>query len=478
MMANDLIGGGEEFERFRAALSRRFGDKVYSSWMSDLEYEDRTEDCVTLSTESEFKRDAIGQRFILIMKDTWSESVSPIRRLRVVARRRFEEGVRRIEALRPRGIETSAAPRMNGHDHAARKAGPETAPGSFDQLAAPVDAQMTFEAFAVDETNSLAHAAVRQVFVENASSEVVYLSGPSGVGKSHLLCAVANEYGRRFGSGRCAYLTYDGLKQGCVDAVWSKTTLALQREMLAKDVLLIDDIHFLDTSPRTQTELLNFLNAAMASGKRLVIAGELTPARLAEAGFNRPLTDRLSGGLAVSLGPGDAAHRERVLRKRLECQPPGVEIRDEAIAYVAENFPNSLREAIGAMKQLVLEYAGKGVAVGRPEAAAALRARLVDTRKQPTFAETAAATAAAFGLSIDEFSSRGQSQRLVRARHVFSIICREDLKESFPQIARFLARDHTTIMSGFKRGHALVERDKALQALLARIRETLGLSPG
>lgn len=475
MMANDLIGGGEEFERFRAALSRRFGEKVFSSWLSDLEYEDRIEDCVILSTASEFKRDEIGQRYILILKDTWSESVAPIRRMRVVARRRLAEDLRRVDLLRPKAP-GEGAPRINGRDHGGPRAAPEGQAATLDDLLAPVDVQMTFEAFAVDETNSLAVAAVRQVFVENAPAEVVYLSGPSGVGKSHLLFAVANEHARRFGPGGCAYLTYAGLKSGCVDAVFSKTTLALQREMLAKDVLLLDDIHFLDTSPRTQSELLSFLNAAMASGKRLVIAGELTPAKLAEAGFNRPLTDRLAGGLAVAISPGDASHRERVLRKRLERQQPDFEIRDDAIAYVAENFPNSLRETIGAMKQLILEYSGKGRSVGRAEAAAALRARFADTRRKPTFAETAAATAAAFGLSNEEFMSRGQSQRLVRARHLFAIVCREDLKESFPQIARFLARDHTTVMSGFKRGHALVERDRTLQALLARIREGLGLT--
>jgi chromosomal replication initiator protein len=476
-MANDRIGGGEELERFRAALSRRFGEKVYMSWMADLEMEDKSDGCVTLSTESDFKRDAIGQRFIVVMKDTWSESVAPIRRLRVVTRRRLIEDSKRVEERRP-GAVGEAAPRVNGRDHAAAKNGFDKSLPTLDAIAAPVDAAMTFESFAVDETNSLAFAAVQQVFLEGAPSEVIYLCGPSGVGKSHLLFAVANAHELRIGPGRCAYLTYAGLKSGCVDAVWSKTTLALQRELLAKDVLLLDDIHFLDTSPRTQAELLNFLNAAMASRKRLVIAGELTPAKLAEAGFNRSLTDRLAGGLAVALRPGDAAHRERVLRKRLEMQPPNVRIEDDAVAYVAETFTNSLRETIGAMKQLILEYSGKGVSVGRREAAAALRARLFDARKKPTFAETAAATAAAFGLTDAEFMGRGQAQRLVRARHVFSIICREDLKESFPQIARFLARDHTTIMSGFKRGQALIERDKALQALLSRIREGLGLSPG
>lgn len=503
MMTSDSNGGPEEFERFRAALSRRFGEKVYASWMSDLEYEDKTEDCVTLSTDTEFKRDALGERFIGQLKDAWSEVVGPIRWLRVVARRRLGEDARRVDALRPRTREESfraavapslarlnghaqghaqglARPEMNGHARPVQKAlkpQSDRVPQTLDELAAPVDETQTFETFAVDETNSLAFAAARQVFVDSARAEVVYLSGQSGVGKSHLLFAVANEYARRFGPGRCAYLTYAGLQSGCVDAVFSKSTLSLQREMLSRDVVLIDDIHFLLTSPRTQSELLNFLNAAMASGKRLVIAGEMSPAKLAEAGFNRPLADRLAGGLAVSLHPGDAAHRERVLRKRLETHPADVEILDEAIAYVAEYFPNSLRETIGAMKQLALEYAGKGIPVGRREAVTALRARRVDVQKKPTFAEVAAACAAAFAIAPEEFHSRGQSQRLVRARHIFAIICREDLKESFPQIARYLSKDHTTIMSGFKRGHALVERDKQLQATLASIRETLGLVP-
>jgi chromosomal replication initiator protein len=514
MTDEKVSAAAEGFERFRAALSRRLGDKVYSSWLSDLEYEETTDDCVTLSTGSEVKCDTIGQRFVLTMKDAWAESVGPVRRMRVVMRRRLAADLRRqngaqngadhgetaVAGSEPaRHHENGAAPAFAKEGYAngaARASGPRpngaagvngaAAPGAdsarsahaLDDLASPVDESMTFQSFAVDETNSLAFAAVQQVFADGAPAEVVYINGPSGVGKSHLLFAVANEHRRRFGAGRCAYLTYAGLQSGCVDAVFSKSTLALQRELLARDVLLIDDIHFLDTSPRTQSELLNFLNAAMASGRRLVIAGELTPARLAEAGFNRRLTDRLSGGLSVSLLPGDAAHRARVLRKRLELVPAGPAIDDEAIAYIAEHFPNSLRETIGALKQLLLAYAGADHGIGRREAAAALRTRLVDVRRRPTFEELAGAVAAAFGLSYEEFMSRGQSQRLVRARHVFVIICRENLKESFPQIARFLKRDHTTMMSGYRRGQALIERDKVLQGRIAEIRETLGLAAG
>lgn len=485
-MTDNYVGDcGTEFAKFVAALHRRLGDKVMTSWMSDLRLEKMTSDSVTLSTESQFKCDTIGQRFVLLMREAWCEEVGPIRRLQIVTRERLSAGAARVNALKPgvNGFNGGAAAEMKSKNDTAlvgfrfvkkeKKSGEQQRGPALEELLLPIDERSTFDRFAVDDSNRMAFAAAQQVFVSGAPSELTYLYGASGVGKTHLLFAIGNEHRRRRGDKGCAYLTYNAMQSGCVNAVFSNGILALQRDLLAQDIVLIDDVHHLVSSPRTQAEILNLVNASLASGRKLVIAGEMSPAKLAEAGMNPRLCDRLAGGLSVAVRPGEASLRSRVLRLRIDAANPTCKFDDGAIDYIAENFPSSLREAIGALNQLVLAFGSQEMTVGLAEASAALRARLSEFRPAPSLEEALKATAAAFGVEVEELTGRAQQQRFARARHAFVIVGREVLRESFPRIARALGRDHTTAMSGYRRGQALSERDKSFRAAIAAVTETL-----
>jgi chromosomal replication initiator protein len=487
-MTDDLVGGrGEDFSRFQAALQRRFGDAVVTSWMSDLRVERITDDSVTLSTESQLKCDTLGQRFIMLMRDAWCEEVRPIRRLSVVKRNRLSASAARVGALSPHAqnapfAEGEAAARNGATvEHAGKApfnlAGIAKKPraNALDEILSPLDERATFERFAVDDSNRVAYAAARHVFVKEAPAEVIYIHGPSGVGKTHLLHAVGNQWKTLFGDGGCAYMTYHNITSGCADAAFKNGGLhALHKELLAREVVLIDDIHLLVGAVRTQIEILNLVNASLASGKRLVIAGELAPAKLAEAGINERLADRLAGGIAVAMAPGGAALRAEVLKKRLDAANAKCRIADDAVGFIATQFPQSMREALGALNQLLLVYGGENMTVGLNEASAALRARLVDRRRTPTLDEAADESAKAFEISLAELKGRGQPQRLARARHAFVWVGREVLRESFPRIAKTLGRDHTTAMSGYHRAQALLERDKRFQSAVKTIRAALG----
>jgi chromosomal replication initiator protein len=465
----------DEFEKFQAALHRRFGDKIVSAWMSDLQLERQSGDCVTLSTESQVKADTIGQRFVLLMKDAWCKEVGPIRRLQIITRSRLSAGAAHVGGLAPKSHSARA---MNGAAvKSSVKEREERRALALGDLVSPCDERSTFERFAVDDSNRMAYAAARQALVESAPSEVIYIHGASGAGKTHLLHAVANEHRRMRGEGRCAYLTYNALQNGCVNAVFSNGLLDLQKDLLSQDIVLIDDVHLLAGSARTQTEILNLVNASLASGKKLVIAGELAPSKLGEAGINQRLADRLAGGLSVAIAPGDVSLRARVLKTRLETAHAKCKIEDGAIDFIAQTFPQSLREAIGALNQLLLVYGLEDIRVGKDAASAALRARLGDSRRTPTLEEAALAAAAAFDISVEELKGRGQYQRLAKARHAFVMVGREALHESFPRIGRALGRDHTTAMSGYRRGQALYERDRNFRAAVAAIRTAVGAPP-
>jgi chromosomal replication initiator protein len=474
-MISNLAGSADEsFSRFREMLIRNYGEAVYKSWFDDLMLDEAGDDAVTLSTASDLKRDRLDQQFKPALIRVWSETAYPIRRINIV-KRAMQAQSARINALAPAGaarlgaIKNGFAP-ANGHAAAAD----EARLLRVDEILTPLDPRLTFESFAVGKSNEVAVAAAHQVFNDGAPREILYLFGPSGVGKSHLMQAVGNAWIARHPASRVVYLTHDKIQKGCVGALRSQSTMSFQRDLLSYDLVIIDDIHMLAGKAGTLGELLVLINALVGAGKQIIIAGEAAPAGLAAAGVNERLADRLAGGLAVRVLPADDALRLDVLKKHRDAADLECEITDEALALLARLFSSSMRECVGAFKQLALVYRRQAITVGPNEAIASLKDRLGDRRRQATLEEALFASAQAFGISPEEIRGRAQPQRIVRARHAFVYLARTVLAESFPRIGRALGRDHTTAISSMRRAEALIVRDKAFQEAVAAIKLAIG----
>lgn len=451
------------FQAFLKLLQTRIGAAAFNSWMGDLQLEEAIGDGVTLSTTSKFRRDSIEGRYAAHLFNAWTEAVGPIRRLDLVTRRELSTAAAKVNALAP-----TVGPVVKTDARAIT-------PAPYGDFLASINERSTFDQFAVDESNRLAVVAARQIFNAVAPSETIYLYGPSGVGKTHLLHAVANEWAAQNGAGGCLYLSHNDMKESCVSAVMSKAVVAFQRTLLAQGVILIDDVHFLASSVRTQMEILNLVNAANAGGLRLVIAGELSPSGLVGLGFNERLADRLAGGLCASLASGGEALRRQVLTKRLAAMGMKCEVDEEAIAFIARHISQSMRETIGALLQIQLYYGEQTMRVGVEETKSALKDRLVaPRRRQATLLELAEAIVAAFAITMEQLVGKSRLKRFAQARHAFAYLAREVLHESFPKTGRFLGRDHTTAMSSYDRATALMTRDAQFQACLEDARARIG----
>jgi chromosomal replication initiator protein len=498
MAKENAVSAEETFELFRETLIKRYGKAIYISWFSDLLLDGAQDGVVTLSTESDLRRDRLDQQFKLGLLRAWSEDIYPIRRILFIKRDGLSASAAKVNAMAPgskaishgssRTPLSTMPPRIGlGGAHATQVNGQANGPATgrtaartdrwaptLEEIATPLDQRMTFDNLAVDETNDVAAAAARQIFLDDSPRDIFYVFGPSGVGKSHLLQACGNEWMRRYPGGRCAYITHNNIQSGCVGALLSNSTMNLQRDFLSNDLVMIDDIHLLAGKKRTLEEVLNLINAIVSAGRQLIVAGELPPAALARAGVNDRLADRLAGGLAVRVAPGGEKLRREVLAKHRDAADVRCSINDAALDLVARIFSSSMRECIGAFKQLALVYKDHPGEIGPNEAMAALQTRLCDRRRKATLDETLAAAAVAFGITQEEIAGRAQPQRIARARHAFVYVARTALAESYPRIARVLGRDHTTAMSSLNRAEALMERDKAFKAGVAAIKVAIG----
>ncbi len=459
------------FEKYLSALRGQVGDAKYKSWFLDLGLAERTQKSVTLSTPTALKRDILDHRYLPILTEVWRREIGPVDRLRLTVR---TAGL----SAHAKKVGTQEARRANG-DFFGGGASTATAKeqgGNQPALAATLDPRRTFSTLAVGDSNRMAAAAMRQALLDDAPAELIYLYGDSGVGKTHMLHALCHDGERKHGNDACLYVTYRNLINACVSAALSNKTQALHAAFLEHEIVAIDDIHFLDGKDRTQEELLIVIDALLDNGKSVAIAGDMPPAKLAEAGIKKRLADRLAGGLCAPVHPADEAMRLEILKKRVRSSAAKCLIDEPVLEFIARHFNQSTRETIGALNQLLLLYREEAVTVDLGEAKEALKSRLVDHSRSriATLEDAINAGAEAFGLARAEIVGRAQPQRIVRARHAIVYCAREVLAESFPRIGKALSRDHTTVMSSYRRAQALIERDKAFQDGVARIREALG----
>ncbi|MEM9705049.1 MAG: DnaA/Hda family protein [Pseudomonadota bacterium] len=474
-----------DLSAFRQALIARFGKSVYMSWMSDIFIERDGDDEVALSTSSSMRCETLEQRFRPAIHEEWNKHVSHAKKLFIFVRKteRAQAAFSSENASNQNAnlflaagggggsnvvsIEERSSDR-SGADGGGKK------PLRLADLASPLDFRSTFDTFAVDDSNRMAHAAALQVFVEGGAPGLIYLHGPSGVGKTHLLHAIGHQWRRKFGQGRCAYLTHSSLISGCVDAVLSSSTHYLHKDLLTQRLLLIDDIHLLKSSGRTQQEVLTLINAFSSTGRQLVVVGDEAPSVLAARGLNSRLADRLLGGLSVPIEQGGVSLCREILAMQATAGQMRCAIDAEALDFIAENFNRSTRHVIGALNQLGLVYGSKEVIVTRELAETALRSLLNVGRMIGTLSDTISAAAEAFGITVEDIKGRAQPQRIVKARHAVVFVARETLKESFPRIGEALNRDHTTAMSSHRRAQALLERNADFQSAVKRIQRAVG----
>lgn len=480
---------GESFSKFKTVLRSRFGDSVFGAWMADLVLERITDTEITLASPSAVKVDRLNQQYRRGMLKVIREDMPALMRLDIVERRNLRNDARRAaekSALPRNGFFSQDVARADvrsswggvraGADVAtSRDQGKTGGMASLAEMASSVDPRASFEGLAVDTSNMLAVAAARQVLAHTGGFDVVYIYGASGCGKTHILHAIANESGRAQGASNIAYFSYQDIRDCCALAARTSKLADLHRRLEEAEILLIDDIHLLQSCTRTQEEILNLVNTFPTKGRRLVIAGELPPTGLRELGMNVRLSERLAGGVPAPIEPADDDLRREVLMKRRAETSMACAIGDEAIDFIATHFRRSVREAIGALNQVLLLYRERPVTVGVADVRAALKARLRDAADKVTMDELLSATADVFELSVDDLTGRAQPQRIVRARHAFVLIGRQSLSRSFPQLSRKLKRDHTTAMSSYERATALHERQEAFRERVSEIRVRLGL---
>ena len=340
---------------------------------------------------------------------------------------------------------------------------------------ARLNPKYTFDTFVIGASNRFAHAAAVAVAEQPARAyNPLFVYGESGLGQTHLLHAIGHYAQNLYPGVRVRYVNSEEFTNDFINSIRDDKASAFQRRYRDMDVLMIDDIQFLQGKVQTQEEFFHTFNTLHNANKQVVITSDLPPKQL--AGFEERMRSRFEWGLITDVQPPDLETRIAILRKKAIGER--LEVRDDVMEYIASKISTNIRELEGALIRVTAFASLNRQQVDLSLAEIVLK-DLIPTEDTPeiTPAMIMAQTAAYFTLTIEDLCGSSRSRTLVNARQIAMYLCRELTDLSLPKIGQlFGGRDHTTVIHADRKIRQLMAERRSIYnqvtELTNRIKQT------
>ncbi len=455
----------ESWTRVKERLRAEVGEDVYSSWFARMELDGRDGDTVKLSVPTRFLKSWIQSHYAERVLACWQSEQPSFSRIELTVRSAIIRTLPpktkpdAVPAREPREIKT------NGANH--RPTGGPTS-GMHEALGgSPLDPRLTFETFLVGRSNTLAHAAAKQVAQAKRGDVVMfnplYIHAGVGLGKTHLLQSLAWG-GNSSGERKVLYLTAEKFMYGFVSALRAQNALAFKDALRTIDVLVIDDLQFLQ-GKSTQAEFCHTLNALVDAGRQVVIAADRPPSELES--LDERVRSRLAGGLVVEMGSLGEELRLEILKCRAAAAKqhhPGFDVPPPVLAYIAKAVTHNGRDLEGALNRLLAHSKLTSQPVTLEMAEREVRDLIRPQEpKRVKIEDIQRVVARQYNVSRADLLSSRRTANVVRPRQVAMYLAKTLTLRSLPEIGRrFGGRDHTTVLHAVRKIETLVNTDTAL----------------
>jgi chromosomal replication initiator protein len=333
---------------------------------------------------------------------------------------------------------------------------------------APAAARYTFEAFVTGDSNRFAHAAAMAVGEKPADSyNPLFIYGVAGLGKTHLLHAIGDLVTRIYPSYRVRYVSLEQFMNEFVDSIRSNSGMEFKRRYRNNDMLLVDDIQFMEGKERLQEEFFHTFNECYATGGQVVLSSDRPPRAIAT--LEERLRSRFEGGLITDIQPPDLETRLAILRKKAE--PLAAEIPPEVLELIATAITNNIRELEGALTRVSAFASLNRAPLTEEMARLVLSDILSHAQPRPiTARRIIEATSTFYGYDVEDICGHSRVKPLVTARQVGMYVCRQLTELSYPAIAReYGNRDHTTVMHAVEKIESLLQTDRQIYDAVAEL---------
>ena len=457
----------ERWTRVRDRLRAEVGDDVYSSWFARMELDGSEGETVKLSVPTRFLKSWIQSHYAERVLACWQAEQPDFSRIELTVR----SAVIRTLPPKLKPLEVTAGPRdarenkVNGSD-VRGTVGPISA--VHDALGgSPLDPRLTFETFVVGRSNTLAHAAAKQV-AQGRRGDVVmfnplYIHAGVGLGKTHLLQSLAWA-GNTSAERKVLYLTAEKFMYGFVAALRAQNALAFKDALRGIDVLVIDDLQFLQ-GKSTQAEFCHTLNALIDAGRQVVIAADRPPSDLES--LDDRVRSRLAGGLVVEMGSLGEELRLGILKSRVAAarvHHASFDVPEAVLDYLARTITHNGRDLEGAINRLLAHSKLNAQPVTLEMAEREVRDLIRPQEpKRIKIEDIQRVVARQYNVSRSDLLSSRRTANVVRPRQVAMYLAKTLTLRSLPEIGRrFGGRDHTTVLHAVRKIEALVAKDTTL----------------
>ena len=350
---------------------------------------------------------------------------------------------------------------------------------------APLNARYTFDNFVIGKSNELAAAAA--LAVAEAPAKVynpLFIYGDTGLGKTHLMQAIAHLIVERKPQTRVLYVGTEQFTNELVSAIQTRTTPEFRRKYRETDLLLIDDVHFLNNKEATQEEFFHTFNALYEAGRQIVITSDRPPSKI--PGVEDRLITRFQWGMVADVELPDLEHRIAILHQKAQLDRLELTIPDDVILFIAEHVRTSVRELEGSITKLLAFASLKHRPISVELAREALRDKLQaspEIGSQPlrriTVDVIQEMVSRSWGISVEAIRSKTRTKTITEPRQVAMYLIREILGIQLTEIgASFGGRDHSTVIHSVEKVAAQLQQNQGFKTRVLELRrQLLALQP-
>ena len=431
-----------QWARVRAKLRKELGDTAYRSWIRPLTLLGVENGEARLGATTRFVRDWVRSHHADLIRTIWASENREIAAVDIavqaattVAR---SEDLARAEPPRP-AMQLLRAQEPVG----------ATAPDAPEEFGAALDARFTFDTWVVGKSNEFATAAARRVAEDTkASINPLFLYGGVGLGKTHLMTAIAWHIRKRHPQRRVMYLSAEKFMFQFIRAMRSKDTMSFKEQFRSVDVLMIDDVQFIAGKDATQEEFFHTFNALVDQNKQIVLSADKSPSDL--EGVEERVKSRLGWGLVADIHPTTYELRLGILQAKAERA--GVAVPLKVLEFLAHKITQNIRELEGALNRITAH----ATLIGRPITIDSSQEVLHDliraNDRRVTIEEIQKRVAEHFAIRLADMHSPRRARAVARPRQVAMYLSKQLTSRSLPEIGRkFGGRDHTTVMHAVRK---------------------------
>ena len=437
----------------RGRIRQKIGDAQFKSWIKMIVLQDYDDHKVILSVPSNFIRTRIIEQYLDIIKSYWLIQNLKINDIQIIVSE--DSAKNKIEKSQSQNIDSYS---KNEKD-------------VFRSISSDLDSRFTFSNFIVGKPNELAFAAARRVSeAKDVPFNPLFLYGGVGLGKTHLMHAIAHEIKSRSPLRRVIYMSAEKFMYHFIKALRFKNTVAFKEQFRNVDVLMIDDVQFISGKDSTQEEFFHTFNALIDQNKQLIISADKSPQDL--EGIEERMRSRLGWGLVADIHPLNYELRLGILQAKSEKLT--TKISENILEFLAHKITTNVRELEGALNRLSAFSSLVGREINLDMVQDLLKDLLKSSQKKVNIEEIQKKVSQHFNIKMSDMSSARRSRTVARPRQVAMYLSKSLTTRSLPEIGRrFANRDHTTVIHAVKTITKLSEKDEEMKKNLIQLRSLL-----